>query len=183
MQDFFASDAGQCASIAKAFLEGAKTLDAARRDAGKKILFQPTLALAGHGLELLLKASSYLNGRPPPTKGQKGHDILTLWDADVCEPVRGHVFTNAHIVAATDRESGEYPDVPEDDEVPKLIEEYVLELGRLHGGTAGYPLRYPSDPSQKAPRTPFLVKSLWATADDFVKRPDDFELTRFRGRT
>ena len=139
MQDFFASDAGQCASIAKAFLEGAKTLDAARRETGKKMLFQPTLALAGHGLELLLKASSYLNGRPPPTKGRKGHNILALWHEDVCEPVRGHVFANARRVAATDRASGEYTDVPEDDEVSQLIEEYVLELGRLHGGTDGYP--------------------------------------------
>lgn len=181
MTDFFSSDAGQCAIVAKEFLEGALTLNAAQRDKGR-ILFRPTLALAGHGLELMLKACSYLNGQPPRTSGRKGHDIVSLWGADVCEPVRGHVFVNAHRVAAEDRASRDYPDVPDDDDILPLIEEYVIALGKLHGGTGGYPLRYPSDPGQKAPRTPFLVKTLWAAADDFVRRPNDFELRRFRGQ-
>nr|WP_296430393.1 hypothetical protein [Roseovarius sp. BRH_c41] len=181
MADFFSSDAGQYASIAKQFLEGALVLNAAQRDRGR-ILFRPTLALAGHGLELMLKACSNLNGQPPPTKGRKGHDIVSLWGTDVCEPVRGHVFANARLVAAEDRANGDYPDVPNDDDILPLIEEYIIALGNLHGGLSGYPLRYPSDPSQNAPRTPFLIKSLWATADDFVKRPNEFELRRFRGQ-
>jgi hypothetical protein len=179
MSDFFSSEAGQFASLAKAFLEGARVLDAAQPENGR-MLFRPTLALAGHGLELMLKACFHINGLMPPTKGKKGHDILALWAADVCEPIRGHLFVNARIVAEIDRASGQYCDVPHDDDVLPLIEEYVTELCKLHGRDR-YPLRYPADKGQKAPRTPFLVKSLWRTADDLVKRPNEFELSRFRG--
>jgi hypothetical protein len=138
------------------------------------------LALAGHGLELMLKACFHINGHMPPTKGKKGHDILALWAADVCEPIRGHVFVNAREVAEIDRASGQYPDVQGDDAL-RLIEEYVTELCKLHGRDR-YPLRYPTNEGQKAPRTPFLVKSLWRTADDLVKRPSAFDLNRFRGQ-
>lgn len=175
MKDFFTTDAGIHAGIAKSYLEGALTLNAARRDKGR-ILFRPTLALAGHGLEMMLKACSFLNGGKPPTTGRKGHDVVSLWKADECKPVREHVFSNARRVAAEDRASAAYPDVPEDDEIHPLIEKYVIDLGKLHGGDRGYPLRYPSDPGKMAPRTPFLVKSLWAAADDLVKRPNEFEL-------
>ena len=178
MADFFETDAGQFASIAKQFLEGALTLDAAQKEKGR-ILFRPTLALAGQGLELMLKACLCINGITP-TKGREGHNIEKLWSNDACEPARGHVYVNARIVAGDDRSNGNYPDVPKEEDVLTLIQEYVLELGRLHGG-GEYPLRYPANPNQTAPRTPFLVKSLWRTADDLVKRPNDFELRRFRG--
>ncbi len=181
MTDFWSSDAGRHANMAKQFMEGALTLSAAQRNRGR-ILFLPTLALAGHGLELMLKACFFLNGQTPPTKGKEGHNIISLWSAEICEPVRGYVSANARRVAAEDRLSGDYPDVPEDEEILHLIEEYVIALGDLHGGIGGYPLRYPSNnPDQQAPRTPFLVKSLHCTADDLVKRPNEFELRHFRG--
>ena len=177
MTDFFETEAGQFASLAKQFLEGALTLDAAQKEKGR-ILFRPTLALAGHGLELMLKACLCINGLPL-TKGRDGHNIGKLWSNEVCEPLRGHMYDNARIVAEVDRLKGDYPDVPKDEDVLALIQEYLLELGKLHGGGA-YPLRYPANPNQTAPRTPFLVKSLRRTADDLVKRPNHFELQRFR---
>ncbi|MBW7922389.1 MAG: hypothetical protein H3C51_09850 [Rubellimicrobium sp.] len=181
MEDFLVTDAGQHAALAKQFLEGALTLDEARPRKGK-ILFVPTLALAGHGLELLLKASILLNGGDPPTKGRKGHGVADLWSQELCEPVRDHVYANANLVVQADRENPLYIDVPgENEDILPLIEEYVVALGRLHGED-GYPLRYPSAPGKDAPRTPFLVKSLWRTADDLVKRPTDFLLDRFRGK-
>ena len=179
MTDFFSSDAGQCASTAKQFLEAALVLDAAQRENGR-ILFRPTLAVAGHGLELMLKACFHLNGRKPPTSGKRGHDILKLWVDDVCEPVRGSVFANAMLVVERNRTDGFYPDIPDGDRIIPTIDEYVTELCRLHG-RARYPLRYPADAGQKAPKTPFLIKSLWGAADDLVKRPSEFKLSRFRG--
>lgn len=176
-KEFFASDAGQCAAIAKSFLEGAVVLDAAQRDNGR-LLFRPTLALAAHGLELMLKSCFYLNDQKPPTKGRKRHDIVHLWQHDASEPLRGSVYVNALLVTAQARERDDYPDLPHDDDIVPLIDEYVIALGKLHGGD-GYPLRYPSDPRVKAPRTPLLVKSLWGAADDLVKRPSDFKLPRF----
>ncbi|WP_428427296.1 hypothetical protein [Pararhizobium sp.] len=180
-EGFFSTEAGGYASIAKQFLEGALVLSEAQRDRGK-ILFRPTLALAGQGLEVLLKACMSLNREAPKTKGRDGHDIVGMWNLDVCEPVRGHVLANAVRVAAESRQDVGYLVVPAEDEVLPLIQEYVRTLGELHGG-GGFPLRYPSAAHTQAPRTPFLVQALWTTADDFVKRPGDFELKRFRGQT
>ncbi len=180
MEDFFSTDARQRASMAKQYLEGALTLDAAQGVKGR-ILFLPTLALAGHGLELMLKACLFLNGKQPDEVRKCGHKITKLWALDICEPVRGHVFANAFRVAAEDRANGAYPDSINEVEVLPLIEEYVIALGKLHG-EGDFPLRYPADPNLKAPRTPFLVKSLWGAADDLVKRPSDFRLPSFLGK-
>jgi hypothetical protein len=174
--DFFSSEAGQFSVIAKQFLEGALTLDVERRKHNKsRMLFRPTLALAGHGLELMLKACVYLNGKEPTIKGRKGHDVLRLWNSDICEPVRRHVFANAILVSEEDRTSGIYHDVPEQNEIESIIAEYVVELGKLHG-KAPYQLRYYASTNQTAPNSPLLVRSLWKTSDDFVKRPNEFML-------
>lgn len=178
--DFLSTETGQLASMAKQYLEGALTLDAAQREKGR-ILCLSTLALAGHGLELMLKACICLNGQTYPKSGRSGHEIEKLWAKEICEPIRGHVFLDATIVAEIDRTSGSYPDTVDEDDVLTLIEEYVIELGKLHGGI-GFPLRYPSGPDKLAPNTPFLVKTLCRTADDLVKRPTEFELLRFRSR-
>ena len=181
MIDFFSTETGSFASLAKQYLEGALYLDSGQREKGR-ILRLPTLALAGHGLELMLKACICLNGQSPPKNGIDGHNIVKLWSKDVCEPIRGHVFFNANVVAKSDRNTGVYSDpIGDDDQIRPLIEEYVLELGKLHG-EKNFPLRYPSDDGKLAPNTPFLVKSLWRTADDLVKRPNDFKLSHFRGQ-
>lgn len=179
MSDFHSTEGGAFVSLAKEQLEGALVLDEEQRKRGK-ILFRPTLFLAGQGLELMLKGCTVWNDQTINRSGRGGHDIVTLWQSDTCEPVRGHVFVNASRLAAEHRDSGRYPDAIAEDDVLKTIDEYVRALGALHGG-GGYPLRYPADPNTMAPRTPFLVKTLWATADDFVKRPDDFRLHAFRG--
>lgn len=181
MTDLPNSEAEQHAAIAKAYLEAALLLSLAQREKGR-ILFRPTLSLAGHGLELMLKACWLLNNHSPERKGGKGHDIISLWRAEVCEPVRGHVIFNASKVAEEDRASGKYQDVPTLEEVSPLITEYVEALGKLHGSVGEYPLHYPSHAGLRAPRTPFLVRSLRETADDLVKRPLEFELKRFRGQ-
>lgn len=180
MHDFWETDTGRHLLTASQFLEAASVLDEAQRQNGR-ILFRPTLALAGQGLELMLKAAMHWNDDPPPTSGRKGHDIAAMWAANACEPVRGNVFKNAIEAASIARERGKYLGVPERDEI-ELIQEYVLALADLHGRQP-YPLRYPykSEPSDpNAPVTPWLVASLRMTADDFAKRPAEFKLSRFR---
>jgi hypothetical protein len=181
MTDFFSSEAGRCAGLAKAFLEGARVLDEAQLENGR-ILFPPTLALAGHGLELMLKACFHIHGQKPPTKGRKGHEIELLWVADVCEPLRSAAYANAKLAAEIDRTNPRYLGVPDAAEVPQLIKQAVLDLCKLHGGE-GYPLRYPPDDDKVGPRTPLLVKALWRTADDLVKRPTEFLLRRHTGNS
>lgn len=185
MPEFFSSEGGQFAGLSKQHLEGALVLDEAQRDRGK-ILFRPTLLLAGQGLELMLKGCSVWNGGAINTSGRGGHALIDMWDSEVCEPVRGHVFVNATRIAAEDRDSGRYPDPVAEGDTLSTIDELIRALADLHGMPKLYPLRYPlkpNDPSLLAPRTPFLVKTLHATADDFVKRPDDFKLDVFRGPT
>lgn len=176
MTDFFASKAGQFAGLAKSFLEGARVLDEARLVTGI-ILFPPTLALTGHGLELMLKACFHVNGYNPPTRGKKGHELEPLWLKDICEPLRSAVCANARLVAEYDRTNPRYRGVPDDADIPPLINQAVLDLCKLHG-EEGYPLRYPPEDGKEAPRTPLLVKALWRTADDLLKRPAEFVLHR-----
>lgn len=176
--DFFSTDAGQFASAAKQFLEGARVLDEAPLSP-IRLLFRPTLHLAGHGLELMLKACVYLNDSKPSTSGSQGHNIDHLWSLPICEPVRGHVRINAHLAVQEDRSNPRYRGIPAIADVDQLIDEHVKALCDLHGPGSGYPLRYPADPDAKGPNTPLLVKSLWRTADDLVKRPNDFRLDRF----
>jgi hypothetical protein len=178
--EFFASEAGQLAAVAKQFMEAAKTLDAAPKDR-RRLLFRPTLALAGHGLEVMLKACIQLNGEVYPKAGREGHNIGKLWQRDVCEAVRSHVVINARLSVADMKDRKTYQDVPEALEIERIIIEYVEELGKLHG-EGNYALRYPSDPNLMAPRTPFLVQTLWLTADDLVKQPCDFLVEVFRTR-
>lgn len=168
--EFLASRAGRFASIAKEYLEGALVLDAAQLESGK-VLFRPCLALAAHGLEQVLKACTFLNGEAPPTSGPEGHNILGMWNKDVCGPVRRQVQANALQVAAEDRATGKYTNVPEPDEIASLIEEYVTSLAKLHAKNW---LRYEAPKDTMAPRTPLLVKTLWRTSDDLVKRPCQF---------
>ncbi len=179
MRNFHDTEGGAFASLAKEHFEGALVLDAAQGKRGK-ILFRPTLFLAGQGLELMLKACTVWNGEPIKRSGPAGHDINGMWGSDACEPVRGHTFVNALRLASEYRDSGQHPDVIAEEDVIPTIDEYVRALGKLHSG-GGYPLRYPADPNTMAPNTPFLVRSLWATADDFVKRPSDFKLDHFKG--
>lgn len=52
MSDFHSTEGGAFVSLAKEQLEGALVLDEEQRKRGK-ILFRPTLFLAGQGLELM----------------------------------------------------------------------------------------------------------------------------------
>ncbi|WP_424928635.1 HEPN domain-containing protein [Amaricoccus tamworthensis] len=179
MTDFFDTEAGKCAMVAKQFMEAALILEDTNLDARRrKIIFRPTLHLAGQGLELILKACILWNGGKPPTSGKAGHDINGLWNDAKSEPVRRLAFSKAARVAEQDRASGDYPDVPPKDEILPMFKQAILRLGELHGGQP-YALRYYSEPDPLAPRTPLLVKTLWHVSEDFVRNPRDFELSKF----
>jgi hypothetical protein len=167
------SDAGKFALLAKAFFEGALTLKDAMPSKGK-VLFVPTLNLAAHGLELMLKAALLHNGRQPPTRGRPGHDIIGMWNEKEAEPVRCGLRRNAKIVHQIALHEAVYKGVAEVTEPAALAEEYVKALGELHGALTSYPLRYPESQPRLAPRAPLLVDALHRTADDFVKRPSEF---------
>ncbi len=180
MSDFAASPAGQHLIISAQYLEAAVVLSDAQRVRGKA-LFLPTLALAGQGLELMLKSCMHWNSSPPPTHGAAGHAIIDFWELDVCEPIRGHMFVNAQIVKDEASAAGLLlSDGLPDGDLMALITEYVQVLARLHGGQP-YPLRYPTEQPTMAPRTPWLVSVLRRTADDFLKRPNDFNRSNFLG--
>ena len=170
---FLDSEAGKHAALAMSFFEGALTLKDAMPTKGN-VLFVPTLNLAAHGLELMLKAAFLHNGRKPPQSGRAGHDIIGMWNEKEAGPVRCGVRTNADIVHQTALQDAVFKGVAEVTEPAALAEEYVKALGELHGALASYPLRYPESERRLAPRAPLLVDALHRTADDFVKRPSEF---------
>lgn len=124
MTNFHDTEGGAFASLAKEHFEGALVLDRAQGKRGK-ILFRPTLFLAGQGLELMLKGCSVWNGQEIKRRGPAGHDINAMWQSDACEPVRGHTFVNAIRLAAEYRDSGMHPDVVAEEDVIPTIDEYV----------------------------------------------------------
>lgn len=178
--DFFETEAGKLLVVAKQYMEAALVLVEAPPDR-HHVLLRPTLALAGHGLKVMLKACICLNGGVYPKKGRDGHDVGHLWARDECEAVRGHTLINAGYAAEDARYRLGSANVPKPDEVEDLIQEYIGELGRLHGNQ-GYVLRYTAPDTTLAPRAPFVLQTLWRTADDFIKRPNDYLMQSFRDR-
>jgi hypothetical protein len=176
--EFLVSEAYKLAAVAKQYMEAALLLVEAPPEK-HHLLLRPTLALAGHGTEVLLKACISLNGAAYTKRGPAGHDVGMLWEREECEAIRGHTFMNARHAAEHARHRRNSLDVPRKDEVDVLIKEYIGELGRLHG-EGGYVLRYTAPDAATAPRAPFLVNTLWRTADDFIKRPNDFIVDTYR---
>jgi hypothetical protein len=172
MTDFLETEAGQCAVIAKQFLEAAEVVTAAQIERGR-ILHRPALFLAGQGLEQLVKACIWINGSQPPTKGREGHDILSLWPRHECSILRLMIFQNAEVAAEEARASHRFRDVPSHADVREMMEDHVASLANLHG-RKDYPLRYQGIPSDRGPQPFLLTRALWLTADDLVKRPETF---------
>lgn len=173
--DFNTSNAGQYAAYAVQILSGARVLSSARLVSPYKLLL-PMLNLSGHGLELLLKACIYLNGDVPPNSGIEGHNVKKMWERDDCEPVRVHLNYNARIAVIEARLENIFPDIPDDDEIDGLIDEYVKVLAELHGMRRVLPLRYPSENEHCIPRSPMLPMALHMTAEDFCRNSTAFEL-------
>lgn len=177
MHNFGETLAGEHLIVACQYFAAATVLNDAQLTQGR-VLLRPTLAIAGHGLELMLKAAMLWNGITPSTRGQEGHDIVAMWTRDICEPIRGYVYKNALEAAEVARSEGQYQRVPNSNELA-LIGEYVLALASLHGSQP-YSLRYPGAREVRGPVTPWLVSTLRMTAEDFLKQPAEFRLSRFR---
>lgn len=174
MADFENSEASKYLVLSIQFLRAARVLSDAQAAEGR-VLFLPTLTLAGQGLELLLKAGKHWNLDPPPTNGKDGHAVRKFWSSAACEPIRLHTYNTAKV----ERDEAALEGVTLDDglpsgDLPKLIDEYILCLGKLHEAQP-FPLRYPSDENETmAPRSPWLVRVFERTAMDFLRNPSTF---------
>lgn len=166
------------AVIARRYLEGAKTLIEASPQR-QRVLQLPTLMLTSHGLEVMLKGCLLLNGLTDSKVRSYGHKIDKMWELDEAAALRWHLVDAALTVTKEQRAIGYYVGIPEDGEVVRSIETYVSDLARLHGG-GKYPLRYPHEDSEVAPRTPMIVLALYEATDLFVKRPNEFLLDEFK---
>ncbi|QDY69813.1 hypothetical protein [Qingshengfaniella alkalisoli] len=168
-------NAQRYAVVAKQLLEGARTLMEAQIQKGE-IVRLPALLLTGQGLELIIKGCLTLNGEAPP-RGRKGHQILELWQSAACEPLRGIVYANAEMELENARLSSPFFGVPGEADGFDALEEISGQihcLCELHQASPDYPLRYPTESSYRAPRTPFLVGTLWRTSDEMVKNLSAF---------
>lgn len=168
--NFSDAPSGRFAITAVEFLHAALILDSARMQEGK-ILFRPTLALAGHGLELILKACLKLNGGSSDFKGRSGHDLWPMWEDNRCVILRQIFLVHAKEVLFRAQQNDSYYDVPKPDDY-ELIMPMVKELCDLH---SKYELRYRMQDSS-APPTPWLVKTLYETSNEFFRQPNLFKL-------
>ncbi|MBX4894925.1 hypothetical protein [Rhizobium bangladeshense] len=173
-KDFLETDAGTFIGRAKCFLEAARVLDDKMLDGRSGMLFAPALHLAGHGLELLLKGCLIHNGLSKMRVVGFGHRINEMWAVDLVEPLRLAAGYNAGITHQEAVACGLFQDAKNIDNPREVFEEYRSALGDLHAETKVYPIRYPTEDERVGPKTPLLVGTLWRTADDYVKRPDDF---------
>jgi hypothetical protein len=172
--EFWETDAGKFISRAKCFLEAAGVLDNEMADRRKGMLFTPTLHLVGHGMELLLKGCMIHNGLSKEQVVSFGHRVNEMWEHDQAAPVRIACLQNAWITHQTAVDSGRFPDAEKVTDPVAVFEEYRTALGKLHSEPKHYPIRYPTDDERVAPKTPLLVGTLWRTADDYVKRYNEF---------
>jgi hypothetical protein len=150
-------------------LYAALILDAERVGAGK-ILFRPTLHLAGHALELLLKACLCLNGQTKDAASKHGHNIWPLWESMECNVLRKQVIFRAKRLAKVDQRNENHPEVQTSAEI-ESIEAPIKKLCDLHKENL---LRY-REGSKQAPDNPRLVKTLYETSDDFFRQPSHFK--------
>lgn len=172
--DFWETDAGRFISRAKCFLEAAGVLDDKMADGRSGMLFTPTLHMVGHGVELLLKGCLLHNGMSKVQVIGFGHRINDMWSTPGAERLRLGARHNSIISHEYALTCGRFPDAARITDPVATFEEYLCALGRLHAEPRQYPIRYPTDDERVAPRTPLLVAALWRTADDYVKRPDEF---------
>jgi len=176
MDDFAETDGGRFVSRAKCFLEAAVVLDNQMANSRSRMLFTPTLHLVGHGLELLLKGCLLHNGLSKLRVIGFGHRINEMWAMDLAQPVRIACRRNATIAHQEAIASGLFPDAATVDNPTVYFDEYRAALGDLHAEPRTFPIRYPTEDERLGPKTPLLVGTLWRTADDFVKRPNEFEI-------
>jgi hypothetical protein len=179
--DFKDTAAGQFAITAVEYMKAALVLDQARLKEGK-VLFRPTLHLAAHGLELILKACLTLNGHPGTFRGREGHNLWPMWEDDRCSTLRQNVLNNAKTVLVKDQYNDRYGgDVPCPENYQSILD-ILKVLCALHSEQSETRkssvdhLRYRME-KKDAPHTPWLVKTLYETSDDFLRQPNHFKLS------
>ena len=175
--DFWEEDSGKFISRAKCYLEGAAVLDDKMTSGHGGMLFTPTLHLIGHGLELLLKGCLLHNGLTKDQVIAFGHRINDMWNHDLVVRVRAASMENARVSHEHAKASGLFPDAAKVTDPVAVFDEYRTALGNLHAEPRLYPIRYPTADERVAPKTPLIVGALWRTADDYVKRPNEFLIT------
>jgi hypothetical protein len=97
-----------------------------------------------------------------------------MWLDNLVAPVREATIHNARITHQYAISSGLFPDARSIADPVEKFEEFRAALGDLHAEPKHFPIRYPTEEDRLGPRTPLLVGTLWRTADDYVKRPNEF---------
>ena len=152
------------------FLYAANTLMNSSEYKQTNALFTPTLHMAAHGIELLLKANLlYLGVDARKIRNSFGHDLRALWLYDLncklrneAEEIAANVWMSAHA-------SRNYVDSFDGD--PKaLLVEYLFALSDLHTSASNYALRYISDDSTLAPLPYLLVETFYESSDRQLRR-------------
>ena len=157
----------QLLARASGFLEAARIV--VDKGGNKNSLRTPVAHLIAHGLEVLMKHVLVTNGQSiNDVKEKYGHSLAGLWMADEMNSFRKSAYANACSAWATARESKRYKGLFKED--PKIVlNEYISELGRLHGPKTGFALRYVSQPGETAPVPLLLLDTFQPLKDELAR--------------
>jgi hypothetical protein len=170
--DFLESDQGKVIARSKQFLAAAETLmRSSEYEDRPKLLLAPTLHLAAHGIELLLKFPHFRAGMSAGAVGSAyGHDLKKLWADERARTIRELAKDSAALAWEAARESARWDDdfrgSPEE-----LVEEFLSRLAELHGKDTNFGLRYLLPAAATGPRPGLIVDTFLDVSDRVLKNP------------
>ncbi|MET3853783.1 hypothetical protein [Rhizobium sp. OAE497] len=135
-------------------------------------LLRPTLNLLSHGLELLLKVSLLHAGlTPEQVASTYRHNLRRLWDHDENRLLRELLLLQAEVCWLHNAKSGRWPKDNFNQDPRRVFVAAVYKLSRLHSGESNYALRYLVNREEKAPRSAFLIDTLYELLFKAVRQP------------
>jgi hypothetical protein len=165
--NYFATESGQILYQAHRYLSAARLLRFSETWKTDSNLIQtPTLHLAAHGTELLLKFRLLEQGKSQAAVANEfGHDLAKLWAANA--EVRQLILEYAETAWRMARGSGQYQDDFTGN--PRCMLMGALnKLAGLHSRRTNYGLRYTLPPNTLAPRPAFLIDAFGDAAAHLV---------------
>ncbi|MBK1793528.1 hypothetical protein JHL21_03355 [Devosia sp. WQ 349] len=167
MTDYLKTQSGKLAVASYRYFEAAKTIFL-HTDNGR-IALAPTLHLAAHGLEVLLKSAlTYQGYSAAEVQADFGHDIRKMWDHPKCSKIREVALdncANAELEAlATKRLAG-----PPNKRPRELLAKAIVDLSIAHSKQP-LPLRYASD-DRKVPPPHIFIYTFLPLSEEAIHNP------------
>ena len=173
-------DAYQLLARAVGFLEAARVV--VDNSGNKASLRAPVAHLIAHGLEVLMKHVVLMQGGTnlEVVRQRFGHDIGKLWQADELCIFRENAENLAGQAYSYARASGSFQDRFDENPI-ELLNNYMMELSRLHTNASNFALRYVASAREMAPFPLLLLDTFEPLANSLALEYSRSEKARTNG--